>query len=251
MFHRYQTEAASKLIGGMDYTFALRGDGEVSTQIIAPAEQRRALVAVLSTLKPEALALPDPLLKIIPPRPPDYPRDRELFKIRTSPAFDALAPAESAARHTLQFLFNPQRTARLIQFHALDPQNPGLDEMLEAILKATWKAPHLKGYNGEIAKAVDYVVLYDLMALSADEQASSAVRAVVSLKLHDLKEWLDSPAGALKVIPDQPHIFFASHQIELFEKDPKRIELSPPVEPPDGPPIGTAGMLNCDWRPYF
>lgn len=251
MFHRYQTEAASKLIGGMDYTFALRGDGEVPTQIIAPAEQRRALVAVLSTLKPEALALPDPLLKIIPPRPPDYPRDRELFTIRTSPAFDALAPAESAARHTLQFLFNPERTARLIQFHALDPQNPGLDEMLEAILNVTWKAPHLKGYNGEIAKTVDYVVLYDLMALSANEQASSAVRAVVSLKLHDLKEWLNSPAGALKVIPDQPHIFFASHQIELFEKDPKRIELSPPVEPPDGPPIGTAGMLDCDWRPYF
>ena len=104
MFHRYQVEAASKLVGGMDYTFALRGDGEVPTQIVAPAEQRRALAAVLATLKPEALALPESLLKIIPPRPPEYPRDREDFKIHTSPAFDALAPAESAAQHTLQFL---------------------------------------------------------------------------------------------------------------------------------------------------
>src|SRR5271154_2276195 len=81
MFHRYQVEAASKLVGGMDYTFALRGDGEVPTQIVAPAEQRRALAAVLATLKPEVLAIPEPLLRMIPPRPPEYPRDREDFKI--------------------------------------------------------------------------------------------------------------------------------------------------------------------------
>jgi hypothetical protein len=45
MLHRYQVEAASKLIGGMDYTFALRGDGQMATQIVAAAEQRRALAA--------------------------------------------------------------------------------------------------------------------------------------------------------------------------------------------------------------
>src|SRR5712691_1536022 len=116
MLHRYQVEAASKLVGGMDYTFALRGDGQTPTQIVAPAEQRRALAAVLATLKPEVLALPEPLLKMIPPRPPDYERGREHFKIHTSPAFDALAPAEAAAQHTLQFLFNPERAARLVEF---------------------------------------------------------------------------------------------------------------------------------------
>src|SRR5271170_4501335 len=144
MYHRYQVEAASKLVGGMDYTFALRGDGEVPTRIVAPAEQRRALAAVLSTLKPETLALPESLLKIIPPRPPEYPRDREDFKIHTSPAFDALAPAESAAQHTLQFLFNPERAARLIEFHARNTANPGLNDVLDAVLNATWKAPHGK-----------------------------------------------------------------------------------------------------------
>src|SRR6202166_503856 len=91
MLHRYQVEAASKLVGGMDYTFALRGDGQTPTQIVAAAEQRRALAAVLATLNPEDLALPELLLKMIPPRPPEYPRDREDFKIHTSPAFDALA----------------------------------------------------------------------------------------------------------------------------------------------------------------
>src|SRR5258706_4253887 len=74
LLHRYQVEAASKLVGGMDYTFALRSDGQTPTQIIAPAEQRRALAAGLGKLKPEGLGLPGPLLKEISPRPPEYER---------------------------------------------------------------------------------------------------------------------------------------------------------------------------------
>jgi hypothetical protein len=246
MLHRYQVEAASKLVGGMDYTFALRGDGEIPTQIVAPAEQRRALAAVLATLKPEVLALPEPLLKMIPPRPPEYPRDREDFKIHTSPAFDALAPAESAAQHVLQFLFNPERAARLVEFHARNQENPGLDEILDAVLSATWKAPHGKDYNAEIANTIDNVALYDLMALSANDHATDEVRAIASFKLKELQDWLNSPSG---VISDRAHVYFAARQIELFEKDPKRMDLTPPVEPPDGPPIGSMGMLDCDWQP--
>jgi hypothetical protein len=245
MYHRYQVEAASKLVGGMDYTFALRGDGRVPTQIVPPAEQRRALAAVLATLKPEALALPEPLLKMIPPRPPEYPRGREHFKIHTSPAFDALAPAESAAQHVLQFLFNPERAARLVEFHARDSANPSLDQVLDAVIDATWKSPHPIGYNGAIANVVDDVVLYDLMSLAANDHASDEVRAVASLKLHEMKNWLNSPQNE---VPDHAHIFFAFSQIEQFEKDPKHMDLTPPVEPPDGPPIGSMGSLDCDWN---
>jgi hypothetical protein len=248
MFHRYQVEAASKLVGGMDYTFALRGDGEVPTQIVAPAEQRRALAAVLATLKPETLAVPESLLKIIPPRPPEYPRDRENFKIHTSPAFDALAPAESAAQHTLQFLFNPERAARLVEFHAHNHENPGLYDVLEAVLAATWKSPHGSGYNEQIALTVDNVVLYDLMTLSANDHATDEVRGIASLKLRELHDWLATQPGGM-AISDEAHIFFTRQRIELFERDPKRIDLTAPAEPPDGPPIGSMGTLDCDWQP--
>jgi hypothetical protein len=241
MLHRYQVEAASKLIGGMDYTFALRGDGQTATKIVAAAEQRRALAAVLATLKPEALALPESLLKMIPPRPPEYGRGREDFKIRTYPAFDALAPAEAAAQHTLQFLFNPERAERLVEFHARDKANPSLEEVFDAVLDATWKAPHGSGYAEQINNVVDDVVLYDLMALAANERASDEVRAVAALKVHSLNEWLKLPLGGRPTISDQAHIFFASQRIEQFEKDPKRLELTPPAEPPDGPPIGGFG----------
>src|ERR1700686_1625806 len=206
MLHRYQVEAASKLVGGMDYTFALRGDGEIPTQIVAPAEQRRALAAVLATLKPEVLALPESLLKMIPPRPPQYERGREHFKIRTSPAFDALAPAEAAAQHTLQFLFNPERAARLVEFHARNAANPGLEEVLNSVLKATWESPRAEGYAGEIANVVDDVVLYDLMTLAANERASDEVRATASLRLHELKQWLDNSTGGRSASGERAHV---------------------------------------------
>lgn len=248
MLHRYQVEAASKLVGGMDYTFALRGDGETPTQIVAPAEQRRALSAVLATLKPEALALPESLLKMIPPRPPEYERGREHFKIRTSPAFDALAPAEAAAQHTLQFLFNPERAARLVEFHARNAENPGLQEELDAIFTATWKGPHGDGVNAQIANVVDNVALYDLMALAANGNASDEVRAVASQEVHDLYAWLNAPTGGRQTIADQAHVSFALQEIEQFEKDPKRIDLTMPAEPPDGQPIGTDEDWDLDWR---
>jgi hypothetical protein len=239
MLHRYQVEAASKFVGGMDYTFALRGDRETPTHIVAPAEQRRALAAVLATLKPDVLALPERLLKTIPPRPPDYRRGREHFKIRTGPVFDALAPAESAAQHTLQFLFNPERAARLVEFHARDNANPGLEEVLDAVLAATWKAPTGAGYPAEIARVVDDVALYDLMVLAANQKASGQVRAIASLKLDGLKSWLTAPRQSTKDGAEHAHHFYAASQIAQFQKDPKRLDLTPPSEPPDGPPLGT------------
>jgi hypothetical protein len=248
LMHRYQVEAASKAVGGMDYTFALRGDGETPTQIVAPAEQRRALGAVLATVRPEVLALPEPLLKMIPPRPPEYERGREHFKIRTSPAFDALAPAEAAAQHTLQFLFNPERASRLVEFHARNAENPGLQEVLDAVLTATWKAPHGEGYNGQIANVVDNVALYDLMALAANDHASGEVRAIASQEVHDFRVWLNAQQGAREPIADQAHVTFALRQIEQFEKDPKRIDLTPPAEPPDGQPIGMDDDGDGDWQ---
>jgi hypothetical protein len=243
MFHRYQMEAASKLIGGMDYTYALRGDGQVPTQIVAPAEQRRALKAVLETLKPEALMLPEPLLKMIPPRPTEYLRGREHFKIHTSPAFDALAPAEEAAQHVLQFLFNPERAARLLEFHARDESNPGLDEVINEVLSVTWEKAHGTGYAAEIERTVDDVVLYDLMSLARNERALPEVRAVAALKLDQLKAAARDLRHSRKT-EEWPHLFYAEEQITQFQRDPKSVELTTPAEPPDGPPVGS----DEDWE---
>ncbi|HEY5402862.1 MAG TPA: zinc-dependent metalloprotease [Pyrinomonadaceae bacterium] len=252
MYHRYQVEAAAKVIGGQDYTFSLKGKGDRNPQIVAPEEQRRALVAVLETIKPEALILPESLLKLIPPRPVGYGRTREDFRIRTQPSFDALAPAEALADHVSNFLLNSERAARLVQFHARDTRNPGLVEVIDKILASTWKAPVATGYAGEIQHTVDMVILSDLMALASAERAPNQVRAIAELKLEQLKGWLSTQRTLSADDNHRAFLFYAGQQIKRFQDDPKKMNLTRPQDPPDGQPIGMdwwgRADLECEWR---
>ena len=238
MYHRYQVEAAAKVIGGQDYTFSVKGKGDRNPQIVAPEEQRRALAAVLETLKPESLAVPDSLLRLIPPRPAGYPRTRETFRIRTQPVFDSLAPAEAIADHVSGFLFNQERAARLVQFHAQDPRNPGLAEVIDRIFAATWKAPAATGYAGEIQHTVNMVVLTNLMSLAANDRASNQVRAIASWKLEQLKTWLNTQRRLTTDENQRAFVFYSFDQIKRFQEDPKKMNLTNPQPPPDGQPIG-------------
>jgi hypothetical protein len=130
-----------------------------------------------------------------------------------------------------------------LEFHARNAENLGLQKVLDVILTATWKYPHGDGYAAQIANVVDDAVLYDLMGLAANGRASDEVRAITGLELHNFHDWLNAPTGGRQSISDQAHIAFALRQIEQFEKDPKKIDLTAPAEAPDGPPIGA----DDDW----
>ena len=253
MYHRYQVEAVAKLVGGEDYTFSLRGKGDKNPQIVAPEEQWRALTAVLDTLKPHNLVLPESLLKLIPPRPPGYGRNREDFRIRTSPTFDALAPAEAYANHVSEFLFNQERAARLVEFHSRSVLNPSLTEVFDKILQETFYTSARGGYEAEIQRTVDAVLLNDLMALAANERASNQVRAIAEMKLDQLKDWATTQAGMTREQTQKAFLVYMANQIRRFQDDPKKMNLTKPNEPPDGQPIGSdwwerAAQDWCDWR---
>jgi hypothetical protein len=244
LFHRYQVEAATKVIGGLDYTFALRGDDQKPAEIVQAEEQRRALDAVLKTVRAETLALPESLLKIIPPRPPDYPRDRENFRGHTGLTFDSLAPAEAAAEHTIGLLLNAERAARLEGFHARDAKYPGLEEVLNKLLAATWKGPRRAGYTAEVARVVDDVTLERLLLLAAADRTTPEVRAIASLALDELKKWLAGPGTAPAYAAERAHFIYAAEQIGRFQKNPKDLKLAPPAEIPEGQPIGMFGGMD-------
>jgi hypothetical protein len=241
LYHRYQLTAVAKSIGGVNYSFDLRGQNRKDPEIVPAAQQRQALHAILKTLSPQMLAVPQSLLAIIPPRPPEYPSSRENFARRTSPAFDSLAPAEAAAEIVVQLLFQTERAQRMIEYHARDAGNPGFDELLDEVLAATWKTPRTPGYNGAIQRTVNAVVLNHLMSLAADEHASSQVRAVTLLKLDELKKWLGSQEVLLKDAPTRAEFFFAKNQIDHFEKNPAEVHMTTPAAPPAGDPIGSDG----------
>lgn len=221
LMHRYQAEAAAKVIAGLDYRYNLRGDGQKLPEIVAAAEQRRALAALLDTLKPEELVLPERLLKLIPPRPPAFDRTRETFRSRTGVTFDALAPSEAATSLVIGLLFHPERASRLVQYHARDAALPSLEEVVDRVLAAVWFAPPGAGLAGEVRRASGYVALYRLMALAGNEFAAPQARAIASDRLRKIE------AGS-------PH---AREIIERWRRDPRAF-AAPVYEAPPGQPIG-------------
>lgn len=244
MGHRYQVEAAVKVVGGLNYTYALRGDGQTVTEMVPPQEQRRALDAVLATIDPHALTLPDRIVKMIPPRAYGYPRTRETFASRTGVTFDPLSAVETAAQLSVGLLLNPERAARLVDYHARDERFPGLGELLDKLVSATWKTKH-EGYRAEVGRVVDRIVLYNIMALAGNTNAHGQVRALSLLKIQELKEWLIKQLKQVKDEGQKAHAMFALSQIKMFDENPKQMDLPKPVNPPDGPPIGSG---SCDFN---
>jgi arginyl-tRNA synthetase len=55
---------------------------------------------------------------------------RELFARRTGDTFDPITPAAIAADVTIGFLLQPDRAARMVAQHALDPTLPGLEVVI-------------------------------------------------------------------------------------------------------------------------
>jgi hypothetical protein len=221
--HRYQVEAAAKVIGGLNYRYALRGDGQPIAEMIAPEEQRRAINALLETIKPETLTLPERLLKLMPPPAIGYPRTRESFRGRTGLTFDALAPVEAAAGLTFSMLLHPERASRLVQHNARDSKNPSLESLLDTLSRRTILAPPLSGMPGQTQQATGISYLYHLMALANDARCAPAARAIAYkeiVRIGSLAEpWIQS-------------------QVKLFQEDPKQLPLPRPLEAPPGMPIG-------------
>ena len=240
LFHRYQVEAATKVIGGVDYTYAVRGDGQVAVEPVPGAEQRRALKSVMAALQPEVLALPRSILKLLPPRPYGFDgNSRELFSGRTGLTFDPMAPAEAATTLTLGFVLHPERASRLEAQKALDASLPGLGEVVDALLNDTWKNKNVtqESYQAAIRRQTETMVLQELINLAASENASSAARSVTLFKLSELKKWI-APRQTSGDERQRAHYFAAVNTIELFENGGKEnLVATKPGAAPDGSPI--------------
>ncbi len=240
LLHRYQTEAVAKTVGGLDYAYSVRGAAADSpkppARPIAKARQQAALTALLGTLSPEFLRVPERILASIPPHPPGFARSAESFPARTGRAFDPLAAAEVAADQTVALLLNPQRAARLLQYAARDASQLRLEDLIDQLLAATIRASRHEGMDGAIQRTTNTVVLYRLMALAQSPAATDETKAIASLKLSAIKEFLEKTES-----PDLPwkaHSVWLSSRIKRFEDNPKEIPMPAPETAPPGQPIG-------------
>ncbi|MAU26106.1 MAG: peptidase [Muricauda sp.] len=230
--HRYQTEATVKLVGGLDYNYAVKGDGQLTVKTLERTTQEEALQTLLKTLEPKTLAIPESKLSLFPPRSIGYPRTRESFKGKTGVAFDPLGVAETAAHQTLMLLLHPQRANRLVQQKALDKQQLGLKEVVSTLLDATIMSKVDEGYLGEVQKLVNWQTLQELMHLASAKESHPQVTETILNAMTDLKKELESRK-------EQPHAALLLKEVEKFIGNPKGYERkieAPKI--PDGSPIG-------------
>ncbi len=231
-YHRYQLEAVTKLVGGMKYSYALRGDGQKPIEWLPRQVQTDALLAALETIDPTALKIPDDIVALIPPRPSGYGTGNELFKKKTGLAFDLLSPAESAVDYLFSFLYHPERINRLAEQEGMKG-SLGLSEMLKLITEKIWKAPRRNGLEGLIQQQTEQVQLTYLLSLSLSEELSFPAQSLIQQALQELTTFIKTKSttatGAYKA-----HLQYALERM----KAPEKAKATRHEEIPPGAPIG-------------
>ena len=235
-FHRYQTEATIKLIGGLDYNYAVKGSSLTPVERVSKSDQMKALEAALNTLDAEALAIPERILDLFPPRAFGYARSRESFKSKTGVGFDALGASATASDMSLGLLLHPERANRLIQQKSLEKSNLGLEEVLEELVKNTFGKQHDSAYLTEVQNTINFDVLKHLMNLSANPGSIPQAKAFANKTLKGLKnEFRESNSAVVQEM---------TYRIDQFMDEPEKFKVISSPKIPDGSPIGSFQCLN-------
>lgn len=233
-YHRYQTEAVSKIIGGLRYTYAVKGDThQQPLQVLDKPTQMQALEAVVQTLKASTLAIPKDKLSLFPPRAFGYNRTRESFKGNTGVTFDPLGAASTASNMTLSILLNPERMNRLVVNAATQENTLKLDDMLNYVVSQTVDINNKDSYLNEVQTTINYEVIKHLKNLYISSKSIPQVKAITLNLLED--------------IATSSKNSFIARDITNFLEDPTKFEPLKAPKIPDGSPIGTDACLNTEF----
>ena len=231
-FHRYQTEGVAKVIGGLEYNYAIKGDGQEVVAIADKAMQEEALKVVLKTLDANEIAIPKDKLSLFPPRAFGTPRTRESINGKTGVSFDALSAVETASDMTLTFLLHPEKASRLIQQKAIATDNVGLDEVLDKLIAATINKKQKDAYLSEAQTIINFRVLFHIMNLAGHTNVHPQVNAIASQKLNELNIQLIKDSGSNAISAEMVK------RIKTFGEHPELFKVIPSPKIPDGSPIG-------------
>ncbi|ARV05956.1 peptidase [Polaribacter sp. SA4-10] len=235
-FHRFQTEATVKLIGGLDYSYAVKGGKETVVSRVSGITERIALQAVLKTIAVDEIAIPKEKLELFPPRAMGFGRSRESFKSKLGVEFDAFSAVETASEMTLELLLHPERTSRLVAHKSLEKRQLGLDELIDELIAKTIKKTHEDTYYQELQNVINTKVLEQLFYLAANKNQYKQVNAIVFFKLDQIKTFIkDKKTEGIQKMYDANMI----KMINGFVKNPTSFKKVSAPKIPDGSPIGT------------
>jgi len=182
LYHRYQTTAVGRQIGGVDYAYAVSGDGRERADPVPAERQRAALDALMLALSPETLDLPDRVLDLLSSAQsgvPDRQTDIELFDGRTDAVFDPSSAAAAATESVYETLLAPERLNRLVEQQRRDPSQLGLQETLDRIALTVGPGGALSPRQAELRRVARARYAAYLAALIQGKALSSTAQGVV------------------------------------------------------------------------
>lgn len=236
--HRYQVEAVAKMIGGVNYTYAVNPDQAPKVTPVEASLQKEALYALKNTLTPSFLKLKEDIIQLIPPQPMGYSRGRELFKVHTGLTFDPLGAAESAANHTIRFLLEPARLARIEEHHSRFEGQMSLYDYMEDIIASCKVKKTDVGIDLENRMMVEKLLVLHLLHLAVDSGVSPQVAGTAMVKINEIKARLEGRLAFVVNKERQGHQAYLTRQIGLFLQNPDQFHLPKIPDMPDGSPIG-------------
>ncbi|HEV2818772.1 MAG TPA: zinc-dependent metalloprotease [Allosphingosinicella sp.] len=235
LIHRYQVEAAAKLLGGVDFAYALAGDGHGEARPVAPAAQRRALEALLDTLSPTALTVPPALLANLSAGwsgDNDRQTDIEIMPTAGGPVFDPLAASEVAAMVTLTDLLAPERLNRLELLNPGDAGQPRPEHVFAGLINRA-----LQPAAEPVQRRIATTIILALARVQRDPALAPPIALALSDRLARLAGQLSASnaewsRGLGRLLADREALAAAL-------ADQRRLPRIPP-----GMPIGAEGE---DW----
>jgi hypothetical protein len=255
LFHRYEVDATAKLIGGVYYPYAVKGDGHETAVPASGPEQRRALAALLATLDPRLLDLPDPLLNLLDSAQlgqADKAYDVEVFGDPADPVFDLPGAADVAADLTLSALLHPARLNRVVDQGARDPGQLTLNELLSTTVAAVFTDPPAPGgHAAELRRRIRMRLVIDLARVLEDKRLSPTAAAEIKATLTRLGQNLQAARSADPADLAQDRYIAAILLDQTRDALAKLVETSKvkAIQAPPGMPIGDddgfeAGLLQ-------
>ena len=190
LVHRYQVEAAAKLLGGVHSLYAVGSQAAAQGTAVPPAEQMRALDSLLATLRPSVLDVPAALVpQLSAGFSGDYDRQTEIeiMPMAGAAVFDPLAAAEVAAQQTLNALLAPDRLARMADQHRADPASPGVDTVVQRLL-ALADARQADARLGAVRRVLGTRIILSLARAAAAPGTGVNAATRIDQALHDWAE---------------------------------------------------------------
>ena len=230
--HRYQAEAIVKLIGGVDYSYGVKGPIPFEIATVAVETQKEALTAMINSLSSEVLAIPKSLLKQLPPTAFGYSATRESFRSQTGRVFDVLGAPASLGKGIMQMILNPERVSRLIQQKALDANQLSFDQLANELTKSIFKKQYRDSYHQAIQTQLKESYLNVLFGLHANNNTTASVKAISFGVIKRIE-------NGLKKNTLEPYRAYYINKIKRFLENPEAYEVQETPVLPDGSPIGT------------